>query len=77
MKSPKIDNSGVEAAQRAAAEAQRQAANLQKNFQTDLKTENVAQVIPGVDSSSDEVMGSSVKRRRQVGGLASQLGINV
>lgn len=77
MKSPKIDNSGAEAAQRAAAEAQRQANNLQKNFQTDLKTENIAQVLPGVDASTDDAMGSTVKRRRQTGGLASQLGINV
>lgn len=77
MKRPKIDNSGAEAAQRAAAEAQRQATNLQKNFQTDLKTENIAQITPGVDIVDDTAVGSTVKRRRQGGGLASQLGINV
>lgn len=76
MKSPKIDNSGAEAAQRAAAEAQRQANNLQKNFQTDLKTENITQVTPGNDGA-DILSDSSAKRRRQGSGLASQLGINV
>ena len=75
MKSPKIDTSGTEQAQRAIAEAQAAASNLQKNFQTDLKTENMTQVVAGEgELSSPE---SSPKRRRRGGGLSSQLGINV
>ena len=75
MKSPKIDTSGTERAQRAIAEAQAAASNLQKNFQTDLKTENMTQVVAGdAELSSPE---SSPKRRRKGGGLSSQLGINV
>ena len=76
MKSPKIDTSGTERAQRAIAEAQAAANNLQKNFQTDLKTENLTQVTPGAGAdavSTDE----TPKRKRQGSGLSSQLGINV
>lgn len=76
MKSPKIDTSGTEAAQRAIAEAQRQAANLQKNFQTDLQNENLTQVIPGAGAeaiTTDE----SPKRKRRGAGLSSQLGIDI
>ena len=75
MKRPKIDTSGTERAQRAIAEAQAAANNLQQNFQTDLKTENMTQVVAGdAELSSPE---PSPKRRRQGGGLSSQLGINV
>jgi len=76
MKTPKIDNSGTERSQRAIAEAQAAANNLQKNFQTDLKTENLTQVTPGAGAdavSTDE----TPKRKRQGSGLSSQLGINV
>ena len=76
MKTPKIDTSGTERAQRAVAEAQAAANNLQKNFQADLKTENLTQVTPGAGAdavSTDE----TPKRKRQGSGLSSQLGINV
>lgn len=76
MKSPKIDTSGVERAQRAIAEAQAAANNLQKNFQTDLKTENLTQVTPGAGADSVST-DETPKRRRKGSGLSSQLGINV
>ena len=76
MKKPKIDTSGTERAQRAIAEAQAAANNLQKNFQTDLKTENMTQVVAG-GGAEEATPNSSSKRRRQGGGLSSQLGINV
>ena len=74
MKTPKIDTSGTERAQRAIAEAQAAATNLQKNFQTDLKAENLTQVTPGAGAV---VTGEAPKRKRQSGGLSSQLGINL
>lgn len=76
MKSPKIDTSGQAAANRAIAEAQAAANNLQKNFQTDLKTENLAAVTPGAaaDATVDQSTG---RRRKQITGLSSTLGINV
>lgn len=76
MKKPKIDTSGTERAQRAIAEAQAAANNLQKNFQTDLKTENLTQVTPGA-SADDISTVETPKRRRQGSGLSSQLGINL
>ena len=76
MKKPKIDTSGTERAQRAIAEAQAAANNLQKNFQTDLKTENLTQVTPGA-SADDVVVETTPKRKRQGSGLSSQLGINL
>ena len=76
MKTPKIDNSGTERAQRAVAEAQAAANNLQKNFQTDLKTENLTQVTPGAGAEAG-VTDEAPKRKRRSGGLSSQLGINV
>ena len=76
MKSPKIDTSGTERAQRAIAEAQAAASNLQKNFQTDLKTENLTQVTPGAGAEAG-VTDEAPKRKRRSGGLSSQLGINV
>jgi len=76
MKSPQIDTSGTERAQRAIAEAQAAANNLHKNFQADLKTENMTQVVAGggAEAATPE---SPPKRRRPGGGLSSQLGINV
>lgn len=76
MKSPKIDTSGTARAQRAIAEAQAAANNLQKNFQTDLKTENLTQVTPGAGADA-VVPEAGPKRRRQGSGLSSQLGINL
>ena len=75
MKTPKIDTSGTERAQKAVAEAQTAANNLQKNFQTDLKTENLTQVTPGAGLTG--VTDEAPKRKRQSGGLSSQLGINL
>ena len=76
MKTPKIDTSGTERAQLAIAEAQAAANNLQKNFQTDLTTENLTQVTPGAGA---EAVGTdeAPKRKRRSSGLSSQLGISV
>ena len=76
MKKPKIDTSGTERAQRAIAEAQAAANNLQKNFQTDLTTENLTQVTPGAGAEAG-VTDEAPRRKRRSGGLSSQLGINV
>lgn len=76
MKTPKIDTSGTERAQRAIAEAQAAANNLRQNFQTDLKTENLAQVTPGAGADGVSTDGTP-KRKRPGYGLSSQLGINV
>ena len=76
MKAPSIDTSGTERAQRAIAEAQAASNNLQKNFQTDLRTENLAKVTPGAGAdavSTDETQ----KRKRTRSGLSSQLGIDI
>ena len=75
MKTPKIDNSGTERAQRAVAEAQAAANNLQKNFQTDLNTENMTQVTPGAGAEA-VVTDEAPKRKRRSSGLSSQLGID-
>ena len=78
MKGPKIDTSGQEAAARAAAEAQAAANNLQKNFATDLKTENLGQVVAGGGAeAAAETSTTGVRRKRQGAALSSQLGINV
>ena len=77
MKSPKIDTSGQEAAARAAAEAQAAANNLQKNFATDLKTENLGQVVAGGGAEAAETTSTGLRRKRQSTSLSSQLGINV
>lgn len=76
MKTPKIDTSGTERAQRAVAEAQAAANNLQKNFQTDLNTENLTQVTPGAGAEA-VVTDEAPKRKRRSSGLSSQLGIDV
>ena len=75
MKSPKVDNSGAEAAAKAQAEAQAVANNLQKNFATDLKNANLTQVNAGGDANS-VVQTETARRKKVQGGLASQLGIN-
>ena len=76
MKTPKIDTKGTQRAQQAVAEAQAAANNLQKNFQADLRTENITQVTPG--GTADAVIPEGgPRRRRQAGGLSSQLGINL
>lgn len=76
MKTPKIDTSGTERAQRAVAEAQAAANNLQKNFQADLKTENLTQVTPGAGAEA-AMTDEAPKRKRKSSGLSSQLGIDV
>lgn len=79
MKLPKVDNSGVAAANAAVAQAQAAANNLQKNFATDLNTENVASVVAGgsAESASAPTASSGQRRRPKGAGLSSQLGINV
>lgn len=78
MKSPKVDTSGQEAAARAAAEAQAAANNLQKNFATDLKTENLGQVVAG--GTAEQVaqdIGTGMRKKKTQTALSSQLGIQV
>lgn len=77
MKAPKIDTSGTEAAQRAVAEAQQASANLQQNFQKDLRTENLVTVAPAAGAEAAADATTTAKRRRVGTGLASQLGVNV
>lgn len=75
MKMPKVDNSGVEAATRAQAQAQEAATTLQKNFQADLGTENMAQVVAGGSAAAASDVTTGTLKRRRGGGLSSQLGI--
>lgn len=75
MKRAKIDNSGAEAAAKAQAEAQAIANNLQKNFATDLKNENLTTATAGGDAAAVET--ETARRKRTAGGLSSQLGISV
>ena len=78
MKSPKVDTRGQERAAKAAADAQAAANNLQANFATDLKTENLGQVVAGGTADMmDTSSVSTVKRKKPASSLASQLGINV
>lgn len=77
MKIPKVDNTGVAAANAAVAAAQTAANNLQKNFATDLNTENVASVVAGGSAESAPTASSGQRRRPKGAGLSSQLGINV
>lgn len=74
MKAPKIDTSGTEAAQKAIADAQAAATNLNKNFKTDLSTENVANITAGGTASAVPDVGAT-RKRRPSGGLSSSLGI--
>jgi hypothetical protein len=78
MKKQKIDTSGTEMAQRAIAEAQERANNLQRNFAADLKTENLTNVDTGGSAEELDVLDDTKKRRRAPakGGLSSQLGIS-
>jgi hypothetical protein len=76
MKTPKVDTSGTEQAQKAIAEAQAAASNLQKNFATDLKADNVAQVT-AAGTADDAAPISGTRKRKPSSGLASQLGVNV
>lgn len=76
MKSPKIDNSGAEAAARAQERASQAAANLQKNLSQDLSTENVVQAVAGGSADASGTGGGDNRKRRQGSGLASQLGVN-
>lgn len=77
MKKPKIDTRGTIAAQQAIAQAQAQANNLKKNFETDLTNENLSNVVAAgsADAIPDDI--GTARKRKPVGGLASQLGINV
>lgn len=77
MKTPKVDNTGVAQANAAVAEAQAAANNLQKNFATDLNTENVASVVAGGTAEATGTASSGQRRRPKGQGLSSQLGINV
>lgn len=76
MKKPKVDMRGVEAANKAIADAQQAAQNMQKNFSADLKNENIATVTPGGTAEVSPIP-SGVRKKRQGGGLSSQLGINL
>lgn len=76
MKSPKVDTSGTEAAQKAVAEAQAAANNLNKNFKTDLTTENLNNVVAGGSADLVGTEASTTRKRRPQGGLSSALGIN-
>lgn len=77
-KKRKNNNAAAEAAQ-AQADAAAQAANILKtNLNTNLQGNNAPDIQTSVVGAEDSqlVGGSSVKRRRAVGALSSQLGIN-
>ena len=57
------------------AQAQEQAANIQRNFAQDLQLENIAQVVPGQEQTA--TVSDVKKRRRPQVGLASQLGLDL
>lgn len=77
MQTPSIDTSGTARAQKAMADAQDAANNLTKNFQADLKTENIAQIKPGAGAEAAVATEAAGPKRKRPQGLASQLGINV
>lgn len=77
MKKPKVDMSGVEAANKAIAAANLAAQNMQKNFSADLKNENIANVTPGGGDEAANPIIQNARRKRSGGGLSSQLGVNV
>lgn len=77
MKSPNVDTRGTEAAQRAVAEAQQVANNLQRNFATDLNNENITSVVSAGSADAQGVPTTAKKRKSAGAGLSSQLGINV
>ncbi len=76
MKRPNVDTSGTEAASKAVAEAQAAANNLNKNFKTDLSTENLSTVVAGGSADLTGTEATTTRKRRQGGGLSSALGIN-
>ena len=79
MKSPKPSKSAQAAqiaAEKAQAQAQEAANNLQKNFAADLSTDNAAQVVAsGTADVMDTGVGTSMKKKRPAGTVSSQLGI--
>lgn len=76
MKSPKIDTSGTEAAQKAVAEAQAAANNLSSNFKADLQNQNLTSVVAGGSADTAGAEASTTRKRRTQGGLSSSLGIS-
>ena len=79
MKAPKVSKSAQAAqvaAERAQAQAQEAANNLQKNFAADLSLDNAAQVVAsGTAAERDTGVGTSTKKKRPSGTVSSQLGI--
>ena len=79
MKSPKPSKSAQAAqiaAEKAQAQAQEAANNLQKNFAVDLNADNAAQVVAsGTADAMDTGVGTSTKKKRPTGTVSSQLGI--
>lgn len=79
MKAPKPSKSAQQAqiaAERAQAQAQEAANNLQKNFAADLSLDNAAQVVAsGTAAAMDTGVGTSTKKKRPPGTVSSQLGI--
>ena len=69
----------VEQAAIAAKQEQQQLAlqNMQANAQVDLSTDNLTTVIAGGMADLSGVAPDGVKKKRQQGGLASSLGLNV
>lgn len=79
MKKVKVDNSGQAAATQANAEALAAANNLRQNMAVDLTSENLTTAVAGgtADAGVQDVLGSSTRKRKATGGLATQLGVNV
>lgn len=73
MKKPKVDMSGVAAANEANAAANRAATNLERNFRADLSTNNVANVIPGGGADAAAPVETNKRRNWQPSKVASQL----
>lgn len=51
--------------------------NMTQNMGSDLKNDNVAQVIAGGSADAAEGIQSTMRKRRPGGALSSQLGVNV
>lgn len=78
MKKAKVDNSGTEAANRAIAAANEASNNMARNFKVDLANENISNVVAGGSAADSAVaLDQGSRKKRQAGGLASQLGINL
>ena len=78
MKSPKPSKSAQRAqvaAEKAQAQAQEAANNLQKNFAADLSMDNATQVVASGTADIGEGVGTSLKKKRPTGTVSSQLGI--